>query len=76
LRGEREIPYGPYLCLGTLLVVLKWPSCWDYTVDLYGLGAMIPLGFGAALLLMAPLLWIVKRIEPFVLRLLGVELED
>jgi prepilin signal peptidase PulO-like enzyme (type II secretory pathway) len=29
LGGSRQIPYGPFLCLATLVVVLAWRACWD-----------------------------------------------
>ncbi len=29
LRREDAIPYGPFLCLGTLLVIVRWPSIWN-----------------------------------------------
>ena len=29
LRGEKEIPYGPFLCLAAAAVVLAWPTIWE-----------------------------------------------
>jgi len=28
LGGGRQIPYGPFLCLATLVIVLAWQACW------------------------------------------------
>ena len=41
LRGENEIPYGPFLCLAAAATVLAWPAIWDfcYRVFLSGLEA-------------------------------------
>jgi prepilin signal peptidase PulO-like enzyme (type II secretory pathway) len=56
LRGEHEIPYGPFLCLAALGTVLKWPTLWNATFDVFALGSIVPVILGASLLLMAPLL--------------------
>ena len=29
LRGEKEIPYGPFLCLAAAATVLAWPTIWE-----------------------------------------------
>lgn len=29
LRGGRQIPYGPFLCLATLVIVLAWQTFWN-----------------------------------------------
>ncbi|MGL6225370.1 MAG: prepilin peptidase [Thermoguttaceae bacterium] len=42
LRGEREIPYGPFLCLGTAFVVVFWPQCWNYSEPYFSLGWIVP----------------------------------
>ena len=51
-RG-RVIPYGPYLCLGTLLVVIGWAEAWVRCQDLFSVGWLIP----AMLSIMMVLLW-------------------
>lgn len=43
LRGEREIPYGPFLCLGTAFVVVFWPQCWNYSEPYFSLGWIVPM---------------------------------
>ena len=36
LRGEIDIWYGPFLCMGALVVVIFWASLWGYYGDLFG----------------------------------------
>jgi leader peptidase (prepilin peptidase) / N-methyltransferase len=58
LHQEREIPYGPFLCLGALAVMLKWPWFWAGTVDLFSLGWLVPALLAVCFVLMALLLWV------------------
>jgi leader peptidase (prepilin peptidase) / N-methyltransferase len=68
LRDEAEIPYGPFLCLAALAVVLKWPACWDRTYDLFSLGWLVPALMVTCLVLLAVLLsiyqWILNWLAP------------
>jgi leader peptidase (prepilin peptidase)/N-methyltransferase len=38
----REIPYGPYLALGTLLLLFGWQSIWPIAEPIFGLGPLLP----------------------------------
>jgi len=58
LKQEREIPYGPFLCLGALAVMLKWPWFWTGTVDVFSLGWLVPALVAVCFVLMALLLWV------------------
>ena len=41
----REIPYGPYLSLATLLLLLGWPAIWPMVENYFKLGPLLlPLG--------------------------------
>ncbi|HEX7378206.1 MAG TPA: A24 family peptidase [Pirellulales bacterium] len=31
----REIPYGPFLCLATMVVIVAWRWLWDFFMDLF-----------------------------------------
>ena len=43
LHRDDEIPYGPFLCLGTLAVVVQWPLFWSLKLqDLFYVGWLIP----------------------------------
>ncbi|HEY6565257.1 MAG TPA: A24 family peptidase [Pirellulaceae bacterium] len=53
---EHEIAYGPYLCLGALIVLLAWPALWDRWGLLFALGGWIPMILVVCLVLMALML--------------------
>lgn len=63
-RGDNEIPYGPFLCLGTATVVIRWSTMWDRIAPVFGgMGPLIPIMMALCLLLMFPLLLIVRFIR-------------
>jgi prepilin signal peptidase PulO-like enzyme (type II secretory pathway) len=44
LTGRKDIAFGPWLCIGALYVLLRWPAIWKWLSDVFvGLGPMIPL---------------------------------
>ncbi len=56
LFRDREIPYGPFLCLATVFLIVCWPAVWEYTLPLFGLGWFVPVVMLACLGLMALML--------------------
>jgi prepilin signal peptidase PulO-like enzyme (type II secretory pathway) len=42
VHGEREIPYGPFLCLAALGVILKWPALWPWVAPIFALSWLVP----------------------------------
>ncbi|MEE8452971.1 MAG: A24 family peptidase [Thermoguttaceae bacterium] len=42
VRRDSEIPYGPFLCLATLVVVVRWADVWDRTFRIFDLGWFVP----------------------------------
>ncbi len=54
--SRREFPYGPWLSLATVAVLLAWASVWDAAGRFFLLGRMIPLLAGTILILLAVLL--------------------
>lgn len=61
-RGS-AIPYGPYLALATVLVVLFWPSIWAVSECFYGIPGLVPLGMVLCLLLLGLLLYLWRCIR-------------
>ncbi|HWA97272.1 MAG TPA: A24 family peptidase [Pirellulales bacterium] len=41
-RGERVIPFGPFLCLGALITMLAWRGLWLRFHELFAIGWIIP----------------------------------
>lgn len=70
---KREIPYGPYLSIATLLTLLFWRQLWPGTEErIFGMGPLLPFvalfGFGA----FAMMLVLTRQIR----RLLGLPDDD
>jgi prepilin signal peptidase PulO-like enzyme (type II secretory pathway) len=43
LFRDKEIPYGPFLCLATLFLIVRWFVIWDRTIPIFGLGWFVPI---------------------------------
>ncbi len=56
LFRDREIPYGPFLCLAALVVIVAWAEIWAYTAATFALGWIVPLALLVCLFLMAAML--------------------
>jgi leader peptidase (prepilin peptidase)/N-methyltransferase len=57
LTGRRDIAFGPYLSLGTLILIFIWPRFWPgYAAAVFSMGWLIPALVGVCLILMAGLL--------------------
>ncbi len=65
LHREHEIPYGPFLCLGAGTVVLKWPSFWEQTIDVFALGWLVPGLIAICMVMMALLLGLYRGLLQF-----------
>jgi len=67
---QREVPYGPYLSLATLIVLLFWKSLWPAAEQIFKLGPLVPLLALVMTLMMVVTLQLLQGIK----RLLGIEL--
>ena len=56
LHREREIPYGPFLCLGAMTVIVRWMGFWESTAGVFELGWFVPVMIAICLVLMAVML--------------------
>ena len=56
INRDTEIPYGPFLCLGALVVIIRWAALWDWAMPLFRLGPFVPLVMLVCLGLMALML--------------------
>jgi leader peptidase (prepilin peptidase) / N-methyltransferase len=64
ITGLKYIAFGPYLCLGTLLLILGWSSIWNGWADgIFQLGWMIPQLVAICLVLMGAMLIIWRYIR-------------
>jgi len=66
-RRQREIPFGPYLSIAALIVVLFWQQIWDATSQIFGSGPVLIITG----LVMSVLFPITMRLFRIVLEALG-----
>ena len=66
---DNAIPYGPFLCLATLYVLLRWSSLWNHIGPVFQtLGPLVPLILIFCLAAMAVLLALLQLIKKLVHR--------
>ena len=56
LNRQPEIPYGPFLCLATALVVVRWAPIWLWAEQIFWLGKFVPIVVLVGLVLMGGML--------------------
>jgi len=62
-HGEHEIPYGPFLCMAALGVVVKWAAVWEWGLGIFQMGELVPLLMAGCLGLMGGMLWIYRIVR-------------
>jgi prepilin signal peptidase PulO-like enzyme (type II secretory pathway) len=69
LGKGRAVPYGPFLCLATVVVVIAWSPIWSATAEYFAFGiGTIAIAALVLLFLFAGLLYIVHKIMSGVTR--------
>jgi leader peptidase (prepilin peptidase)/N-methyltransferase len=72
VRRDREIPYGPYISLATLLMLFAWPKLWTAAERIFCLGPVVILmGLAMSVMLVATL-YAMQGVK----RLLGIPLHE
>jgi leader peptidase (prepilin peptidase)/N-methyltransferase len=64
VRRDKEIPYGPYLSLAAVIVIVDWKNIWPVAERIFHLGPIIPLMglfMAVSLFLCLHILQLVKR---------------
>jgi len=56
LIRDREVPYGPFLCLATLFLIVAWEKIWNFTRDIFAIVWLVAAVMFVCLLLMAGML--------------------
>jgi hypothetical protein len=56
LHSDDVIPYGPFLCLAALGVVVGWAAVWNRVQAAFSIGWLVPAAFFVCLLLMGLML--------------------
>ena len=74
LRRDNVIPYGPYLCLGALLVMVRWADFWNARPmgiqEIFGAGWLIPAMLAFVMVLLGAMLVLVRVVKTVIF---GVE---
>ena len=61
--GGREFPYGPWLSLATVVVLLGWQWVWPTAGAFFLMGRLIPIVAAVVLVLLAVLLWAMRVVR-------------
>ncbi len=59
-HGEREIPYGPFLCLAALATIVGWTDVWMSTYQIFEMGWLLPAVLAVCMCLMGGLLYVYR----------------
>ncbi len=55
-HGRQHIPYGPFLCLAALAIIVEWQTVWFAVWPAYAIGWLVPGALVVCLILLAVLL--------------------
>ena len=62
---DNLIPYGPFLCLGTLALIVYWSPIWGWAWPIFSLGWFVPVAMLCCMALMGVLLIGVRFVSNF-----------
>jgi leader peptidase (prepilin peptidase) / N-methyltransferase len=62
-KRDDEIPYGPFLCLGALLVIIYWAAVWNRVEFAFRLGWLMPATLAVCFVLLGVLLFIWQQVK-------------
>lgn len=65
LWRDRELPYGPFLCLAATSTIVFWAKIWDRTLDVFAMGWLLPIFLLGCIAMMPVMLWIYRLILSF-----------
>ena len=63
INRDNAIPYGPFLCLGTLAVVVGWSEVWLAVRDFYAVWWLIPAVFAVVFPLLGAMLLVWRGVK-------------
>jgi leader peptidase (prepilin peptidase)/N-methyltransferase len=67
-HGEHEIPYGPFLCLAAVILIVDWPAVWEWGFGIFQMGGLVPALLAGCLGLMGGMLWIYRIVRDLLSR--------
>jgi prepilin signal peptidase PulO-like enzyme (type II secretory pathway) len=63
VRRDDVIPFGPFLCLATVFVIVGWGNVWNWAQLPFGIPGLVPIVLGFCLVVLAVLLKLVHVIK-------------
>jgi prepilin signal peptidase PulO-like enzyme (type II secretory pathway) len=64
-RRDNVIPFGPFLCGGALLTIVRWRTLWYGSYDYFATGWPIPAIIVACLILLGIMLWLLRIVRGY-----------
>jgi len=62
-RRDDVIPYGPFLCLGALFVMVRWADVWNRTQFAFREGWLVPVVLLVCFALLGVMLWLWQQVK-------------
>jgi prepilin signal peptidase PulO-like enzyme (type II secretory pathway) len=62
LFRDHELPYGPFLCLAALAVMVHWGGLWNWARPIFSVPGLVPAALAVCIPLMFGLLWLMRLI--------------
>jgi prepilin signal peptidase PulO-like enzyme (type II secretory pathway) len=62
-QSDDEIPYGPFLCLGALFVMVFWAAVWNRVAFAFELGWLMPTTLAVCFVLLGVILFLWQQIK-------------
>jgi leader peptidase (prepilin peptidase)/N-methyltransferase len=60
---DNVIPYGPFLCLAAVVVMINWGPIWNWAAPLFSVAWLVPAALAVCLALLAILLRLWRAIR-------------
>jgi prepilin signal peptidase PulO-like enzyme (type II secretory pathway) len=62
-HGEKLIPFGPFLCLATLAILVRWPHVWEAFHHVFDWWQLLLIALVVCFVLMVLLLWLIQLLK-------------
>jgi leader peptidase (prepilin peptidase)/N-methyltransferase len=66
ITGRRDIAFGPYLCLATVYVLVRWSDVWGFAEGIFAMGPLVLAILAVCLTLMLGLLMMLRLVRQVV----------
>jgi leader peptidase (prepilin peptidase) / N-methyltransferase len=63
ITGRRDIAFGPYLCLATVYVLVRWQDVWGFAAGIFAMGPLVLAILAVCLTLMLGMLMMLRIVR-------------